>query len=69
MPISALDEKQRRHAHETAVRLLKDDGVTYLAEKNGQQTDRPWQLDMRPDRSIRCNEFVKGIGLRLIHGA
>lgn len=45
---TSLDEKQRRHAHETAIRLLKDDGVTYLAEKNGQQTDRPWQLDLFP---------------------
>ena len=44
----ALDKNQRQKAHETAIRLLKDDGVTYLAGKNGQQTDRPWQLDLFP---------------------
>ena len=45
---SNLDAPQRRRVHETATRLLKDDGVTYLAEKNGQQTNRPWQLDLFP---------------------
>ncbi|KPK25032.1 MAG: hypothetical protein AMK69_15375 [Nitrospira bacterium SG8_3] len=45
---STLEESHRQKAHETALRLLKDDGVTYLAGKNGQQTDRPWQLDLFP---------------------
>ena len=45
---SNLDAPQRRRAHETATRLLKDDGVTYLAGKNGHQTNRPWQLDLFP---------------------
>ena len=28
--------------------MLKVDGVTYLAGQDGQQTDRPWQLDLFP---------------------
>jgi uncharacterized circularly permuted ATP-grasp superfamily protein/uncharacterized alpha-E superfamily protein len=43
-----LDSTQRRQAHETAARMLKDDGMTYLASQNGQETDRPWQLDLFP---------------------
>ena len=39
---------QRRQAHETATRMLKDDGMTYVASQNGQETDRPWQLDLFP---------------------
>ncbi len=45
---SALDSTERRLAQETADRLLKDDGVTYLAGQDGQQSDRPWQLDLFP---------------------
>lgn len=45
---SAMDTRQRRQAQETAVRMLKDDGVTYLADKDSRQTDRPWQLDLFP---------------------
>lgn len=45
---SALDSRQRRRAQETAARLLKDDGVTYQAKQESQQTDRPWQLDLFP---------------------
>ncbi len=45
---SALSSPERQLAQETAERLLKDDGVTYLAGQDGQQTDRPWQLDLFP---------------------
>ena len=45
---SALDDTDRQSARETAERLLKDDGVTYLAGQDGQQSDRPWQLDLFP---------------------
>lgn len=45
---SALDDTDRLSARETAERLLKDDGVTYLAGQDGQQSDRPWQLDLLP---------------------
>ncbi len=45
---SALTASERQLALETAERLLKDDGVTYLAGQDGQQTDRPWQLDLFP---------------------
>ena len=45
---SALNATERRLAQETAERMLKADGVTYLAGQNGQQTDRPWQLDLFP---------------------
>jgi uncharacterized circularly permuted ATP-grasp superfamily protein len=45
---SALNAADRQLAQETAERLLKDDGVTYLAGQEGQQSDRPWQLDLFP---------------------
>ena len=45
---SALDVTERQLARETAERLLKDDGVTYQAGQDGQQSDRPWQLDLFP---------------------
>ncbi len=45
---SALDDPERRLAQETVERLLKTDGVTYLTGQAGQQTDRPWQLDLFP---------------------
>ena len=45
---SALDANERQLAQETAERMLKVDGVTYLAGQDGQQTDRPWQLDLFP---------------------
>ncbi len=45
---SALNDTERQAAKETADRLLKDDGVTYLAGQDGQKTDRPWQLDLFP---------------------
>ena len=45
---SALDANERQLAQETAERMLKDDGVTYLAGQDGQQSDRPWQLDLFP---------------------
>ncbi len=45
---SALNATERRLAQETAERMLKDDGVTYLAGQDGQQIDRPWQLDLFP---------------------
>lgn len=45
---SLIGEAQRRQAHETATRLLLDDGMTYLSSWNDQQTERPWQLDLFP---------------------
>ncbi len=45
---TALDPNERRLAQETAERMLKADGVTYFASQDGQQTDRPWQLDLFP---------------------
>ncbi|MDH5775790.1 MAG: circularly permuted type 2 ATP-grasp protein, partial [Nitrospirota bacterium] len=45
---SVLNDTDRQSAQETAERLLKDDGVTYLAGQDGQQSDRPWQLDLFP---------------------
>lgn len=45
---SALTDHERHLAQETADRMLKDDGVTYLAGQDGQQSDRPWQLDLFP---------------------
>jgi uncharacterized circularly permuted ATP-grasp superfamily protein/uncharacterized alpha-E superfamily protein len=43
-----LNSTQRRQAHETAARMLKNDGMTYLASHKSQETDRPWQLDLFP---------------------
>lgn len=45
---SAINASERQLAQDTAERLLKDDGVTYLAGQDGQQADRPWQLDLFP---------------------
>ncbi len=45
---STLNANERRLAQETADRMLKGDGVTYLAGQDGQQSDRPWQLDLFP---------------------
>ncbi|HBP87192.1 MAG TPA: hypothetical protein DD706_05785, partial [Nitrospiraceae bacterium] len=44
----SLDSTHRHQARETAARMLKNDGMTYLASQNGQQSDRPWQLDLFP---------------------
>ena len=44
----SLDATQRRQAHETAARMLKDDGMAYLASQSERQRDRPWQLDLFP---------------------
>lgn len=45
---SGLTANNRQLAHETAERMLRDDGVTYVASQDGQLTARPWQLDLLP---------------------
>ncbi|WP_447968497.1 circularly permuted type 2 ATP-grasp protein [Nitrospira sp. M1] len=45
---SGLHQDARRRAHETAARMLHDDGMTYLARQDNQQAARPWQLDLFP---------------------
>jgi len=45
---STLDETDRQYARTIASRMLRDDGMTYLARQDGSQTERPWQLNLFP---------------------
>ena len=45
---SALDKDDRQYAHTISERMLRDDGMTYLARQDGTQTERPWQLNLFP---------------------
>ena len=45
---STLDEADQQYARTITSRMLRDDGMTYLARQDGSQTERPWQLNLFP---------------------
>ena len=46
--LAGMTEEDRRRLHETADRLFRENGVTFVAQNDRKSTSRPWQYDPFP---------------------
>lgn len=46
--VQSMSEAERARARDTAQRMLRENGVTYVAQGDPDRTNRPWRLDLLP---------------------